>query len=112
MHISCLGHNCKTPGRGRVFILDGNMKNHRDVCFAKEAGYVEYHGLPGKIQTGCPNTPALNSRYCTKHIPTTVSLNDDSDTRPKVSQEQQGIVIGKKTTRQSTLYEVRALIHS
>ena len=49
------------------------MKNHRHVCFAKEAGYAEYKGLPGKIQTGCPNTPDLKSRLCSKHRPTAVT---------------------------------------
>ena len=90
------------------------MKNHRDVCFAKEAGYAEYKGLPGKIQTGCPNTPDLKSRFCSKHRPTAVTpqcsqpteLQGEASASLGQSEEQQGIIIGKKTTRQSTIYEV------
>jgi len=35
------------------------MKNHQDVCYSKDAGYIEYNGLPGKVKAGCPNTPEL-----------------------------------------------------
>ena len=28
-------------------MVDGNMKNRRDVCRAKDAGYIEFLGLPG-----------------------------------------------------------------
>ncbi len=40
-------------------VLDGNIKNHRDVCKARDAGYTEYEGLPGSIKTGCMNTPSV-----------------------------------------------------
>ena len=57
-------HRCNKAGCGEVFILDGNMKNSREVCFATDAGHTEFSGLAGMIQTGCPNTPAYKSRYC------------------------------------------------
>ena len=78
------------------------MKNHRDVCSAKDAGFAEFEGLPGNIKTGCPNTPELKSRFCSKHSPTVVT-QQCSDSQ---YEDQQGIIIAKKTTRQSTLYEV------
>ena len=28
-------------GCGETIVMDGNMKNHRDVCLATEAGFVE-----------------------------------------------------------------------
>ena len=62
-----LGHSCKFPGCGTVLILDGNMKNRRDICFAKSAGYIEFDGLSGSITTGCQASPAYKSRYCDKH---------------------------------------------
>ena len=34
-----------------------------DMCNVCEAGYVEYDGLPGRIKTGCMNTPGYKSRY-------------------------------------------------
>lgn len=43
----CVGHQCKFPGCGTVLVVDGNMKNRRDVCKAKDAGYIEFLGLPG-----------------------------------------------------------------
>jgi len=43
------------------------MYNCRHVCNAKDAGYVEYPGLPGKMKTGCMRTPEYKSRYCSEH---------------------------------------------
>ena len=48
-------------------MLDGNMKNQREVCMAKDAGYTQYSALPGSVRTGCPHTPAYKSRFCTHH---------------------------------------------
>ena len=55
-----------------MLVLDGNMKNNREVCYASSAGYAEFSGLTGKVCTGCPNTPAHKSRYCSLHSPFTV----------------------------------------
>ena len=38
-------------GCGETIVIDGNMKNHREVFFATEAGFVEYMGLPGRVNT-------------------------------------------------------------
>ena len=62
------GHTCKFPGCGSVLILDGNIKNRRDVCYAKDAGYIEFSGPPGSIKSGCHATPAYKSRYCSDHL--------------------------------------------
>ena len=61
-------HSCTFPGCGTVLILDGNMKNRRYVCYAKDTGYIEFDGLPGYIKSGCQATPAYKSRYCEDHI--------------------------------------------
>lgn len=45
------------------------MKNHRAVCAATEAGYIEYAGLPGNVKSGCTNTPDQTNRFCTLHKP-------------------------------------------
>ena len=45
-------------------LVDGNMKNHRDLCFSTDAGYAEYMGLPGRVRTGCPNTPDCVTILC------------------------------------------------
>lgn len=97
-------------------MLDGNMKNHRDVCAASEAGYAEFNGLPGKIKTGCTNTPQLKSRYCPAHTPTAfrrqvVDINSEdaecATLQPSAKEDQVAYIVGKKKTRQNTFYEVR-----
>ena len=56
------------PSCGSVLVLDGNMKHRRDVCYAKDAGIIQFDGLPGSIKTGCPAaTPAFKCRYCIQH---------------------------------------------
>ena len=67
--ISFSEHECGTVGCGHALVVDGNMKNHQDVCFAKNAGYVEFKGLPGRVRSGCPNTPTHKLRYCSHHKP-------------------------------------------
>ena len=44
------GNRRKYNGCGKILVLDGNMKNHRDVCAAREAGYAQFHGLPGEVK--------------------------------------------------------------
>ena len=44
------------------------MKNHRDVCYAKDAGFIQFDGLSGSIKTGCTATPAFKNRYCSLHL--------------------------------------------
>ena len=81
--------------------MDGNMKNHRDVCLATEAGYAKFNGLPGKVKTGCPNTPHLNSRFCSVHTPT--AFNPEGESTAAVNVETKGQ--HKKTTRNTTFYQ-------
>lgn len=50
-----------------MIVLDGNMKNRRHICNARDAGYIEYPGLPGRVKTGCMSTPQYESRYCSQH---------------------------------------------
>jgi len=71
------GHRCLKAGCGTVLIIDGNLKNHRSVCAASEAGYVQYDGLQGKIKTGCTNTPSQKSRFCLIHKPRTLDSQEE-----------------------------------
>ena len=97
---TCTGHRCDIQGCGDVMILDGNMKNNREVCFAVDAGYAEFSGLPGRVRTGCPNTPAFKSRYCPLHAPLAAIPHGTP------SEEKPGIIIDKRVTRNSTSYQV------
>ena len=60
-------HKCEYPGCKYVLVIDGNMKNRRDICLVKDAGSISYPGLPGQIKTGCTASPAFKSRFCEKH---------------------------------------------
>ncbi len=88
------------------------MKNHRDVCCATYAGFAEFSGLPGRVRTGCPNTPAYKSPYCSLHkpmltVPLRVQLPEgDADCEVNTVEEPAGIVVEKRTTRKSTFYKV------
>jgi len=97
------GHRCQKPGCAKALVVDGNMKNHRDVCSATNAGYVEYKGLPGRVRTGCPNTPSFKSSYCNEHKPTMAACSDNTKEEPV------GLILGKRITRSTTLYQVRVV---
>ena len=88
-------------GCGKVLIIDGNMKNHRSVCAANEAGYIQYDGLPGRVKTGCTNTPEQKHRFCSLHRPRVPNSNDQNKSAVIES------VLEKKTTRSITYYKVR-----
>lgn len=112
-------HRCKAIGCGEILVLDGNMKNSREVCFATRAGYAEFSGLPGKVSTGCPNTPAFKSRYCTLHSPITVTpkhiqFSEDGTVSEACQNEEReieerhaAIITNKRITRSSSFYQVR-----
>lgn len=60
-------------------MLDGNQKNRRDICSAKDAGYLTYPGLPGHIKTGCTLSPAFKSRFCSQHTTRACSSGDSTN---------------------------------
>lgn len=112
-------HTCATPGCGSVLVFDGNCKNYRDVCKARDAGFVEYEGLEGVVKTGCMNTPKLGSRFCELHIQNvSVPQHPDprADRQEKSSQGgEEGVVamiLGKRDTRSGTYYQVRSTYNS
>ena len=117
--ILCTDHRCKKPGCSRALVLDGNMKNHRWVCCATYAGYAEFKGLSGRVRTGCPNTPAFKSPYCSIHkpmiaVPQCIQNPDDDNDAEMLSsesvnvstEEPAGIIVEKRVTRSSTYYKV------
>ena len=113
--IPTTGLRCDVPGCGDVFILDGNMKNSREVCLATHAGYAKFSGLPGRVRTGCPNTPGHKSRYCSLHAPCTVLPQDIQFSEdgspitvdPTISSEERhvAIILSKRVTRNSKFYQ-------
>lgn len=100
------------------------MKNNREVCYATLAGYAEFSGLPGKIPTGCPNTPSYKSRYCSIHSPIMVTptqiqfTEGDEATANSLSEKKQheekhaAIITSKRVTRSSNFYQVSVLVKS
>ena len=85
-----------------MLVIDGNMKNRRDVCAASEAGFVEYEGLPGMIKTGCQLSPTNYSKYCFEHAPRISCRTQDqlSDSREGVVR----LITVKKETRGDVYY--------
>ena len=111
-------HSCSFPGCGSVLVMDGNMKNRRDVCFAKDAGYIQFDGLSGSIKTGCPASPAFKSRYCLDHVNQACTLvqseeiDEDlaADYHPNNDREVVAeMILAKKTTRKQTYYQVSCM---
>ena len=83
------------------------MKNHRDVCKASDAGFVEYSGLPERIITGCMHSPDYKSRYCKLHKNRVCSISTESD---QDSENREGLIemiLEKKVTRTATYYKVK-----
>ena len=99
-----------------MLVLDGNMKNSREVCFATDTGHTEFSGLAGMIKTGCPNTPAYKSRYCilrslTVTTPQNVQFAEDGtpmtiDNSKETEARHVAIITQKRVTRKSTFYQV------
>ena len=118
-----LYYACLLPGCRSVLVLDGNMKDQREVCYAKDAGFVQFSGLPGAVKTGCVASPAFMSRYCPQHKSQACTLLnvDDVDEdlgtssgptlRSRQSKQYPGepvaeMLLAKKTTRKRTYYQV------
>ena len=118
-----LSHSCTFPGCRSVLVMDGNMKNRRDTCSVKDAGFIQFAGLSGSIKTGCTATPAFKSRYCSDHMNQACTLlhseeaDEDLDIplgptlrskHPKVSEKELVAekILAKKTTRMQTYYQV------
>ena len=98
-----VGHKCNHPGCRSALVLDGNMKNQRDVCMAKDAGFVEFTSLPGKIKTGCVHTPAHKNRFCLSYLNHSFSDTDETGHGKDCVLE---LILSKKTTRNEDYYEV------
>ena len=39
-------------GCEKVLVLDGNMKNARQVCMLKQVGQLHFSGMPGSVVVG------------------------------------------------------------
>ena len=93
-----------------MLVIDGNMKNRRDICAASEAGFTEYEGLPGSIKTGCQLSPGYQSKYCYEHTPRISPMTAREDQTLDCAKE--GIVrliTAKKQTRSETYYQVHGI---
>ena len=108
------GHECKYPGCKNVIVIDGNMKNRRDVCAATEAGYIQYNGLPGKINTGCQLTPLQAQKFCYYHaeraFKSVSPLQPNQQSTECNLSSEEGVVkliVSKKQIRSGTYYQVR-----
>ena len=98
-----IGHICTYPGCKNVLVLDGNLKNRRDICGAKDAGWIQYPGLAGRIKTGCVSSPSFRSRYCEEHKIRCVEGENSSSESDELVIET---LLAKKETRNGNNYQV------
>ena len=98
-----------------MMVLDGNMKNRRDVCMAREAGYTVYENLPGAIKTGCLNSPEPSARHCKVHQVRTCNQPHSipvDEAAPEVTTQTNfmgqvvEMILEKKVTRKAVYYKV------
>ena len=89
----------------------GNMKNRRDVCMARDAGYTTYEGLRGAVKTGCMNSPELGTHHCSLHKvqacnPFTGDEDKDAPQRSESHHKVVEMILEKRTTRKAIYYKV------
>ncbi|CAB3997256.1 Hypothetical predicted protein [Paramuricea clavata] len=112
-------HVCDVPGCKDVLVLDGNMKNARQVCSCRNIGELYFDGMKGTIVIGCQNTPSKSSRFCEEHKNLATQFKDDSSSIPQcepttINDENIGDVgdimpvkvINHRETRQAKFYQV------
>ena len=102
-------HKCSYPGCKSVLVVDGNMKNRRDICAATHAGFTEYSGLPGALKTGCQHSPAYQSKFCYHHSPRVACMSTDENKTD--SHRVVRLITNKKETRNGIYYEVYMHVH-
>lgn len=116
MGCTFLDHRCSAAGCGSVLVFDGNCKNCRDVCKARDAGYMTYEELEGVVKTGCMNTPKLRSRFCELHAenvavpqnlnPEVEGIEVTQDTQQCCEEGVVAMIVGKRRTRGGLYYQV------
>ena len=95
-----------------MLVLDGNMKNQREVCMAKDAGYTQFTGLLGSVKTGCPRTPAYKCRYCSDHMHRACVQQPIEEGKPsEMGDAIVEVILAKKITRSETYYQVKVLLN-
>ena len=105
-HSINIAHHCSYPGCRTVLVIDGNMKNRRNVCAASKAGFIQYDGLPGSITTGCQLSPLSRSRYCYYHAARSLSTKPPANADSDKDKPRQLLVTGKRETRGGVYYQV------
>ena len=74
----------------------------------KDAGLIEFEGLPGRIVSGCNRTPAYKSWYCNDHKERACCVTPKKQRIPPSQTEKAVVemVLEKKVTRTCTYYKV------
>ena len=55
-----IAHSCSLPGCNSVLVLDGDQKYQRDVCYAKDAGFIQFASMV--------NENRLSSYFCLQEL--------------------------------------------
>ena len=61
---STIDHSCDKPGCHSVLVLDGNMKNARQVCGCRDVGELKFAGMNGSVVVGM----YIISKFNTMHV--------------------------------------------
>ena len=102
------------------------MKNHRDVCMARDAGFIEFDGLEGRLKTGCQATRTQEQILYQAQSASCKSQHNVPEDEEAIqleglvgpvvcSQQKQSepgdpvveVLLAKRSTRKETYYQVR-----
>ena len=77
---------------------------------SNSCGIFGIQSLSGRVRTGCPNTPLMKSPYCQLHAPVIATPTRPPEVSPTdLPQDPVGLIVDKRTTRGSTMYQVRTI---
>ncbi|KXJ21076.1 hypothetical protein AC249_AIPGENE27746 [Exaiptasia diaphana] len=108
-------HSCQHKGCKNVVVIDGNMKNCRQVCSCKGVTQLQFEGMIGAITVGCLNTPAKGLRLCKDHSTTSIAFRDDENLMNEKQCDDKDdkddllplSVINERETRSGKFFEIK-----
>ena len=91
-----------------MLVLDGNLKNRRDVYSATDAGFIEYSSLPGANKSGCQLSPCATLKFCYYHAPRVSSPTETGTAMDGFTK----IITAVHETRSGKHYQVSLYVHA
>lgn len=63
-----IDHICESPGCKSMLVLDGNMKNARQVCMVKDVAELHFSAINGSIVVGKCEMHNSNWLYIVRRV--------------------------------------------